>query len=106
MSAAEASPAVLTPHGELDLHSSPVVKEQLESIIDAQHRKVVVDLSAVSYIDSSGLAVFIEAMQRVVSYGGSFAICGLQENVRHIFNIARLDQVFRIFPDQATAAGA
>jgi len=106
MSAAEASPAVLTPHGELDLHSSPVVKEQLESLIDAQHRKVVVDLSGVSYIDSSGLAVFIEAMQRVVNYGGSFAICGLQENVRHIFNIARLDQVFRIFPDQATAAGA
>ena len=106
MPAAEATPAVIAPHGELDLHSSPVVKEQLESIIEAKKPKVVVDLSSVSYVDSSGLAVFIEAMQRVVSYGGSFAICGLQENVRHIFNIARLDQVFRIFPDQAAALAA
>jgi anti-sigma B factor antagonist len=103
---AEATPAVIAPRGELDLHSSPVVKEQLESIIDAQRRKVVIDLSDVSYIDSSGLAVFIEAMQRVTGYGGSFVICGLQENVQHIFSIARLDQVFRIFPDQAAAVAA
>lgn len=106
MSAAETTPAIIAPQGELDLHSSPVVKEQLDSIIEAKRPKVVIDLSAVSYIDSSGLAVFIEAMQRVMTYGGSFAICGLQENVRHIFNIARLDQVFRIYPDQATAIAA
>jgi len=106
MSAAEATPAVIAPHGELDLHSSPVVKEQLETIIGAKRPKVVIDLSSVSYIDSSGLAVFIEAMQRVMGYGGTFAICGLQENVRHIFSIARLDQVFRIFPDQAAATAA
>lgn len=106
MSAAEATPAVITPQGELDLHSSPVVKEQLETIIEAKRPKVVIDLSSVSYIDSSGLAVFIEAMQRIMGYGGSFAICGLQENVRHIFSIARLDQVFRIFPDQAAAVAA
>jgi anti-sigma B factor antagonist len=103
---AEAVPAVIAPLGELDLHSSPVVKEQLESIIEAQRPKVVVDLSGVSYVDSSGLAVFIEAMQRVAGYGGSFVICGLQDNVKHIFSIARLDQVFRIFPDQAAAVEA
>jgi anti-sigma B factor antagonist len=102
----EAAPAVIAPQGELDLHSSPVVKEQLESIIEAHRPKVVVDLSGVTYVDSSGLAVFIEAMQRVAGYGGSFAICGLQENVKHIFSIARLDQVFRIFPDQAAAVAA
>ena len=103
---ADVTPAVISPQGELDLHSSPVVKEQLETAIDAQRPKVVVDLSGVSYIDSSGLAVFIEAMQRVAGYGGTFAICGLQEHVRHIFSIARLDQVFRIFPDQAAAIAA
>ena len=64
---------------------------------------VIVDLSGVTYIDSSGLAVFIEAMQRVQGYGGRFALCGLSEGVRHIFSIACLDQVFRIFPDSAAA---
>jgi len=68
--------------------------------------RLVVDLSAVSYIDSSGLAVLIEAMQNVEAYGGKFYLAGLQENVRPIFEIARLDQVFIIFPhvDAALAA--
>ena len=60
--------------------------------------RLVVDLSKVSYIDSSGLAVLIEAMQNVEAYGGRFFLAGLQENVRPIFEIARLDQVFIIFP--------
>jgi anti-sigma B factor antagonist len=59
---------------------------------------LVVDLSRVSYVDSSGLAVLIEGMQNVEEYGGQFALAGLQETVRSIFEIARLDQVFHIFP--------
>ena len=100
---AESAPVILAPEGEIDLHSSPFIKEQLEPIFAAQRAPVIVDLSGVSYIDSSGLAVFIEAMQRVSGYGGRFALCGLRESVRHIFAIARLDQVFAIFPDQAAA---
>ncbi|MEQ1861746.1 MAG: STAS domain-containing protein [Chthoniobacteraceae bacterium] len=96
--------AVIALEGEIDLHHSVFVREKLEPHIAAKEAKVVVDLSGVSYLDSSGLAVFIEAMQRVSSYGGVFALCGLRESVRHIFAIARLDQVFRIFPDQAAAS--
>jgi anti-sigma B factor antagonist len=99
----EAVPTIVEPQGELDLHHSPALKEQFNSIIEAKRPKVIVDLSAVSYIDSSGLATFIEAMQGISAYGGSFAICGLQDNVQHIFSIARLDQVFRIFRDRAAA---
>ena len=100
---AESSPIIIAPEGEIDLHSSPLVKAQIEPLIAQRCAKVVVDLAGVSYIDSSGLAVFIEALQRVRGYGGNFALCGLRENVRHIFNIARLDQVFPIFADQAAA---
>jgi anti-sigma B factor antagonist len=94
---------VIAPEGEIDLHSSANVREQLEPAIAGKQPVVIVDLSGVSYMDSSGLALFIEAMQRVQSYGGKFALCGLREAVRHIFAIARLDQVFKIFPDQAAA---
>jgi len=99
----EATPVVITPEGEIDLHSSAFVKDQLEPLITAKRPKVIVDLSGVSYIDSAGLATFIEAMQRIQAYGGLFALCGLRESTQHIFAIARLDQVFRIFPDQAAA---
>ncbi len=96
-------PAVIALEGEIDLHRSASVREQLDPCIATKEPQIVVDLSGVSYMDSSGLAVFIEVMQRVHGYGGKFALCGLSESVRHIFAIACLDQVFRIFPDQAAA---
>jgi len=98
-------PAILPLEGEIDLHVAPQISSSLASLIADKPSQVVVDLSNVSYIDSSGLAALIEAMQNVARYGGKFALSGLQEGVRPIFEIARLDQVFRIFPDTASALG-
>jgi anti-sigma B factor antagonist len=98
--------SILPLEGEIDLHVSPQIGSALSKLIAAKPAQLVVDLSGVSYIDSSGLAVLIEAMQNVGSYGGKFALCGLQESVRPIFEIARLDQVFRIFPDKVSALAA
>jgi|SRR5450432_1006212 len=99
-------PNVLPLEGEIDLHVSPQLGSRLAAIIQKKPSKLVVDLSKVTYIDSSGLAALIEAMQNVGSYGGMFAISGLQDGVRPIFEIARLDQVFRIFPTTAEALAA
>jgi anti-sigma B factor antagonist len=100
------APYVLPLEGEIDLHVSPRVAASLSAMIEQKLPRIVVDLSAVSYIDSSGLAVLIEGMQNVEAYGGKFILAGLQDNVRPIFEIARLDQVFLIFPhvDAALAA--
>jgi anti-sigma B factor antagonist len=103
MTAASNQPNVLPLDGEIDLHVSPRVALSLNQMINKKPAKLVVDLSRVSYIDSSGLAVLIEAMQGVEEYGGSFIIAGMQETVRSIFEIARLDQVFRIFPNVDSA---
>src|SRR4051812_29424082 len=94
---------VLPLEGEIDLHVSPRIASALGAMIEQKPERLVVDLSAVSYIDSSGLAVLIEGMQNVEAYGGKFVLAGLQENVRPIFEIARLDQVFRIYPDVESA---
>ena len=100
------APNVLPLEGEIDLHVSRRVAASLKAIIEQKPERLVVDLSRVSYIDSSGLAVLIEGMQNVEDYGGRFVLAGLQESVRPIFEIARLDQVFIIFPhvDAALAA--
>ena len=92
-------PNVLSLEGEIDLHVSPRVSISLRQMIEKKPKQLVVDLSRVTYLDSSGLAVLIESMQNVEKYGGKFAIVGVQETVRSIFDIARLDQVFRIFSD-------
>ena len=100
-----AAPQTVIPlDGEIDLHVSPRIANTLNTALKEQPRNLIVDLAKVSYIDSSGLAVLIEAMQNVEKYGGKFALAGLQENVKPIFEIARLDQVFRIFPYVASAS--
>jgi len=99
-------PNVLPLEGEIDLHVSPEVAESLRTITAKKPKTVVVDLAKVTYFDSSGLAVLIESMQKVQEYGGKFALAGVQESVQHIFEIARLDQVFQIFPDVDSALAA
>jgi anti-sigma B factor antagonist len=94
---------VLPLKGEIDLHVSPSVAASLNQMIEKKPERMVVDLSDVTYIDSAGLASLIEAMQKVESYGGKFVLAGLQETVRSIFEISRLDQVFQIFPDADAA---
>src|SRR6266567_4071229 len=99
-------PNVLPLEGEIDLHVSPNVAASLNMMIEKKPKQLIVDLARVTYIDSSGLAALIEGMQNVQEYGGKLALTGLQEPVRTIFEIARLDQVFRIFPDVDAALAA
>jgi anti-sigma B factor antagonist len=97
---------VLPLEDEVDLNVSPGIASVLNEMISKKPSRLVVDLSRVTYIDSSGLAVLIRAMQDVEDYGGRFALAGLDDNVRSIFETARVDQVFLIYPhvDAALAA--
>ena len=95
------NPEVVALEGEIDLHESPQVIERLNPLIAKKLPSIYLDLSRVSYIDSSGLAAFIDAMQRIQAYGGEFALVAMRESVRKIFEISRLDQVFKIYPSVA-----
>jgi anti-sigma B factor antagonist len=97
---------ILTLEGEIDLHRSPEIKELLRPLVQRKAPRILLDLSGVTYMDSSGLAVVIEALQSVLGYGGKFGLFGLQKSVLNIFEIARLDQVFEIFSDKAAALAA
>jgi anti-sigma B factor antagonist len=97
---------VLPLEGEIDLHVSPRVRSSLASMIARRPKQIVVDLSGVTFIDSSGLAVLINAMQDVKEYGGKLTLSGITQNVRSILEMARLDQFFLIDPrdDELLAA--
>jgi anti-sigma B factor antagonist len=100
-------PSIFSPEGAIDLHVSPELRASLRSIIDDEKpKRLVVDLSRVPYIDSSGIAVLIGAMQSLEHEGGTFLIAGAQDGVRMIFESARLDQYFRLFPDVDAAVAA
>src|SRR5881392_2212848 len=100
-------PSVFSPEGAIDLHVSPELRASLRTIIDEEKpKRLVVDLSKVPYIDSSGIAVLIGAMQSLEHEGGAFLIAGAREGVRMIFESAKLDQYFRLFPDVNAAVTA
>ena len=97
-SSSQSQPQVVALEGEIDLHESPQVMERINPLIASRLPKIHVDMSRVSYIDSSGLAAFIDAMQRIQAYGGEFALVAMRDSVHKIFEISRLDQVFKIYP--------
>jgi anti-sigma B factor antagonist len=99
-------PAIIPLEGEIDLHESPNLRETLRPFIENKASRIYVDMTEVSYIDSSGLAVLIDCMQRIADYGGKFGIIAIRPAVRTVLEIARLDQVFRVYPDRASAISA
>jgi anti-sigma B factor antagonist len=81
--------------GEVDLENSPKVREVLLSAV-GRARKVLVDLSGVDYIDSSGVASLVEALQKAKKGGVSFALVSVNPAARRVLELARLDRVFTI----------
>jgi anti-sigma B factor antagonist len=81
--------------GDIDLDSSPAARKALLDAIE-RSRPVFVDLSAVTYIDSSGVASLIEAFQRARDLGVRFVLTEVAEPVRRVLALARLDRVLPI----------
>ena len=97
---------ILPLHGEIDLNVSPQLASTFSEMVRTKPPRVVVDLTNVTYIDSSGLAVLIVGMQQVKEYGGKFALVGLQNDVRSILETAQLDQFFATYPHVTAALEA
>lgn len=97
---------VLPLEGQIDLHISAKIAESIAAAVREKPARLVVDVSRVNYIDSSGLAVLINGMRDVEDYGGIFMLAGVREEVRPILETARLENFFLIFPsvDEALAA--
>jgi len=96
---------VLELSGELDYHSSPELREKLTELTAKQAPKILVNLSGVDYMDSSGIATFVEAFQKTKRYQGRLILAALTATVRGVFEIAKLDSIFEIAPTVAEAAG-
>ena len=81
--------------GDVDLEHSPKARTALlESI--GRGSRVVVDMSAVSYIDSSGIASMVEAYQNARKEGKGFVLAAVSEPAMRVLGLARLDKVFTI----------
>jgi len=89
--------------GEIDINSSPEVKKAFDELISKKTPKIVINLSKVSYVDSSGLATFVEILKNMRSYGGRMRITNLSAKVKSLFEITKLDKLFEILPEEEEA---
>lgn len=83
--------------GEIDMYSSPVLREKLLDLIKRKIPTLIVDFKGVSYIDSSGIATFVEGLKGMKSYGGRLQFFGLPQGIMEIFSFSKLDRVFEIY---------
>jgi anti-sigma B factor antagonist len=101
-----AHPNVFAPEGAIDLHVAPEIRVALRELIDEKPKRLIVDMSKVTYLDSSGIAVLIGAMQSLEAAGGEFMLAATRETVRFIFESAKLDKYFHLYPTVEAAAAA
>ncbi|HOI17207.1 MAG TPA: STAS domain-containing protein [Geobacteraceae bacterium] len=88
---------ILTPMNErLDAHNSDTMKGAMKESFEAGAKNVLVDLSHVRFIDSSGLGALVSGFKNSVSHRGRLTLSGLQEQVRSMFELTRLHRVFEI----------
>jgi anti-sigma B factor antagonist len=96
--------AVVALTGDVDLQTSPAVRQKLLENLE-QYKRIVVDLSAVNYIDSSGVASLVEAFQVSRKKGSAFALASVSSAAMRVLSLARLDKVFMIHPSVEAALG-
>ena len=94
---------VCLPEGEININNSPQLRKAFDDIIKRNEKKILVDFSKVSYIDSSGLATLIEMHQRLKKIGGKLRFSGMDQKVKNVFEITKLHKLFEIFDTQETA---
>lgn len=97
--------ALIATAGEVDMHESPRLRSALLEAIALRPAAVVVDLSAVTFIDSSGVATLVEAMKLAKAAGVALILAGMTENVADVFALARLDKFFRLAASRGEALG-
>ena len=95
--------AVVDVSGEIDLNRSLEFQHAMLKVLEDRPERIVINLSDVTYMDSSGVASLVKLLSRVRKTGTSLKLVGLQDRVRSVFEITRLDTVFDIHQTEQEA---
>jgi anti-sigma B factor antagonist len=93
----KAGKKIMTLSGEIDMSSSPVLRKELMSLVKKKVDPLLVDFEDVSYIDSSGIATFVEGLKGMSAFGGKLKLAAMSSGVKEIFSFSKLDRVFEIY---------
>ena len=94
---------ILKIKGDVDLYSSPQVRKQILALANKKHANILVDFLEVTYMDSSGVATLVEALQLTNKNGGKLRLFNLGQPIKDVFELSRLDRVFEIYDNEEQA---
>jgi len=97
---------VLTLSGRLDAYSATELEKKLDSLIEVNQTRLVIDLEKLEYISSSGLRVFLAALKKVKKQQGDMKLACMKPFIKEVFDIAGFSQLFNIFETQEAAVSA
>lgn len=97
---------VLAVTGELDVATAPRVRQEAVRLASEGARKLVLDLSGVSFLDSTGLGVIVGILKRVRTHGGELALAGAEPQVRKVFEITRMTDILPLHDTVEAAIAA
>jgi anti-sigma B factor antagonist len=89
--------------GEVDVYSAPALKDKVGELIAAGQNTLIIDLSNVAFLDSTGLGALVEARSTAAEGGGALPLVCDQERLLKLFTITGLDGVFAIHPSVTAA---
>lgn len=95
--------------GEIDVTSAAILRDALEALIADGRRRLTLDLSDVTFMDSTGLGIVVGRLKRLARHGGTMTVVATHERVLRVFEITGLDQLLAIhaeLEDAVRAAGA
>jgi len=89
--------------GDIDLHRSVDLRASLLENLHQKPPTMIINMTEVGFMDSSGLATLVEAMQLSRRYGGVLKLFGINTRVKSVFEISRLDKIFKICQTESEA---
>jgi len=98
--------AVVALEGRVDASNAGNVEQKLLGLIDGGERRLVLDLSALEYVSSAGLRVFLLAAKRISAAGGKLALAAVRDAVKEVLDMAGFSAIFQIVPTQKDALAA
>jgi anti-sigma B factor antagonist len=98
---------VVTVHGEIDVATSPALRERLIGLVNDGSTRLVLDLEAVDFLDSTGLGTIVSLLKRARTHGGDLRLVCTGARIRRLFEITGLDKAVPLHAslDDAISAG-
>lgn len=97
---------VLAVAGEIDIYTAPLFKQAVVNLVSEGNTDVIIDLSGVTFMDSSGFGTLLGATKRLRPLGGGLHLASPNSTIQRMLRLTRLDSIMKIYDTPEAAADA